>query len=106
MREDAIADEASEAAEKYSGGDQKGRRAALSLRACGIGHAGKDCTAGWCGGSCRLGYVEQLGSADDPHLRPIVGELLATFQAHNVVAGGGHALPLCRDAGLGRGSSE
>src|SRR3954466_10909129 len=46
------------------------------------------------------------GSANDPHLRPIVGELLAALQAHNVVAGGGHALPLCRDAGLGRGRGE
>src|SRR3954465_5425543 len=99
MREDAIADEASEAAEKYSGGDQKGRRAALSLRACGIGHAGKDCTAGWCGGSCRLGDVEQSRLADDPHLRPVVSELFAALQAHDIVAGGGHALPLRRDAG-------
>src|SRR5882724_754000 len=55
----------------------------------------QDCTAGEAGRRCREGY----SLADDPHLRPIVGELLAALQTHNIMTGGGHALPLCGGAG-------
>jgi len=55
----------------------------------------QDCTAGEAGRRCREGY----GLADDPHLRPIVGELLTALQAHNIMTGGGHAFPLCGGAG-------
>src|SRR5437763_8794749 len=50
--------------------------------------------------------TRRSGLADDPHLRPIVGELLAALQAHDVMAGGGHPLPLRGGAGGSGGRGE